>query len=108
MRHFPPNAAASVHALAAVNKKWSRLPNEAQDLVARFLSKAPSAEAFDAQFYPWTTDYRVIHWSSGQMDRFNERGQKIKLEWNINESTGFAYSTQVFNYVVRARLRRRP
>ena len=105
---YPPNAASSVHALAAVNKRWSRLPFGAQNLIARLLSKTPSAEAFDAQFYPWTTDYRVIHWSTGQMDAFNERGQKIKLEWSINESTGLAYSRQVCNYVVRARLRRQP
>ena len=93
--HLPPDAAGDVYALAAVDKKWSKLSPNAQDLVARFIPRAtPSARAVMEQFHPWATETNLsdIHWSSGRVDFFDKRGQRLILEWNIWVRLGIVWS----------------
>ena len=97
LRQLPPNAAGNIYALAAVDRKWSKLSPGAQDLVASFIPRAtPSAEAVLKEFFPWATDDDMsdIRWGTEALTIYNENRQRVILYWRIHVRKGHVFSTQ--------------
>ena len=100
LSELPRNVGETILALAAVNKKWSRLPADVRDLVAQNMRRAtPSAMAFKEAFnvldrhglyerwicarsimkreqFPVASEWaRVYHWSICRESGY------VSLEW---------------------------
>ena len=92
---LPPNAAKNALALAAVNKKWSRLPMEVRALVAQNMRRAtPSAMAFKGAFKGTNLYGLNTNWIEAQAVMKREQfsippSWKTTYIWSINRKSGY-------------------
>ena len=96
LSELPPIVAENVLALAAVNKKWSRIPADVRDIVAQNMRRTtPSAQAFKDAFIPLPDMYRLDEgWIETQIDMLIEKQSpdsqwKTDYIWIINRESGY-------------------
>ena len=93
LKELPRNVGENVLALAAVNKKWSRLPRDVRDLVAQNMRReTPSAMAMKAAFGDGLT--LPCSWMKRVEYVKNEHRCWTEVQWSIVPYSGQCSSTR--------------
>ena len=116
LKELPRNVGGNILALAAVNKKWSRLPGDVRNVVAQNMGRAtPSAMAFKKAFQKNVYSRPSERWITAERTRVRE-GEvwlcsdydwKKEYFWNIDCETGHVYQYWQARLIGRAQKRKR-
>ena len=107
LKELPRNVGGNILALAAVNKKWSRLPGDVRDVVAQNMGRAtPSAMAFKRAFEQFEHEIETEPFRT-QVKQRGDYVWKKEYFWNINCETGHVHLFHHCHKIGRAQKRRK-
>ena len=105
LAELPRNVGGNILALAAVNKKWSRLPGDVRDVVAQNMGRAtPSAMAFKRAFEQSEHEIETEPFRT-QVQQRGDYVWKNEYFWIINCETGKVYLFYNLHKIGRAQKR---